>query len=39
MLKDDAENDAKVVGSNSKFFIDLTIATVLGTAAEEDFGR
>ena len=36
MLKDDAENDAKVVESNSKFFIDLTIATVLGTAAEED---
>ena len=37
MLKDDAENDAKVVGGNStKFFIDLTIATVLGTAAEED---
>lgn len=37
MLKDDAENDAKVVGGNStKFFIDLTIATVLGTAAEEE---
>ncbi|KAI2505332.1 hypothetical protein MHU86_9132 [Fragilaria crotonensis] len=36
ILKDDAENDAKVVGSNSKFFIDLTIATVLGTAAEDD---
>ena len=36
MLKDTAENDAKVVSSSSKFFIDLTIATVLGTAAEED---
>jgi hypothetical protein len=37
MLKDDAEKDAKVVGGNStKFFIDLTIATVLGMAAEEE---
>jgi hypothetical protein len=36
MLNYDAENDAKVFGGNSKFFIDLTIATVLGTAAEEE---
>ncbi|KAI2492142.1 hypothetical protein MHU86_22407 [Fragilaria crotonensis] len=35
ILKDDAENDAKVVGRNSRIFIDLTIATVLGKAATE----
>jgi hypothetical protein len=38
MLKEDVENDSKVVGGHhSKNFIDLTIATLLGgTAAEED---
>lgn len=35
-MKDNAENDAKAVGGHSTFFIDLTIATVLGTAAETD---